>query len=120
MSSASGSTDPCNGPAADNEHAQQQAAPQPSQRPQQQGPHPGELAAAAADAAQEEPGGAPETAAAGAVDGGSDYAAPDVEGVSAPDIEALVADLARRLELGEPVDPGVLQVGPILPHVTWG
>lgn len=81
---------------------------------------PGERAVAAADAVQEESpaparGAGAETAAgagsgAGEEDAGaSDYASPEVEGTSAGELEDLLADLARRIELGE-VDDGTLRV----------
>lgn len=41
--------------------------------------------------------------------GASDYAAAEVEGTSSPDLEALLADFARQLELGQ-VDEEALKV----------
>lgn len=64
---------------------------------------------AGAGAGGAETAGGAEAAGGTVADGGSDYEAAEVTGVAAPDLEELLADFARRLELGE-VDASTVQV----------
>jgi len=99
---------PIDGEALPSEDRQQQPTMAPPSKQEADAERAATAAAAAAEQQQDEDNS--QAAAADTDAGASDYAAAEVEGVAAPDLEELLADFARRLELGD-VDEGTLQVG---------